>query len=280
MHPIQPFFLEPGTGRGQRFCLFHAARPGVPARGRVLHVHAFAEELNKSRRMSALQARALAEAGYAVLQIDLLGCGDSSGEFSDASWQDWLDDLLSAQAWLSARAQGPLWLWGQRAGCLLANALAERLDEPCQLLYWQPPASGKLLLQQFLRLKLAAGLMDGGAAGAMQALKAEIATGATVEIAGYGLSATLATALEQASLQPPGRPCRAHWLELGAQAEPALLPALSTLAERWRAAGCELQTHALQGPAFWQTSEIEEAPALIAASLDAMRGTLAEQVAA
>ncbi len=39
----------------------------------VVHVHAFAEEMNKSRRMAAMQSRALAAAGFAVLQIDLLG---------------------------------------------------------------------------------------------------------------------------------------------------------------------------------------------------------------
>ncbi|MBK8384562.1 MAG: hypothetical protein IPL11_02315 [Candidatus Accumulibacter sp.] len=41
---------------------------------------------NKSWRIVPLQARALATAGYAVLQIDLMGCGDSSGDFGDATW--------------------------------------------------------------------------------------------------------------------------------------------------------------------------------------------------
>jgi len=44
--------------------------------------------MNKSRRMVALQARALAGRGFAVLQMDALGCGDSAGDMQDATWAD------------------------------------------------------------------------------------------------------------------------------------------------------------------------------------------------
>ena len=75
------FHLSADAGRaGQRFCVFHPAQ-GVP-RGAVVHVPALFEEMNKSRRMVALQARTLAAAGFAVLRIDLHGCGDSSGELA------------------------------------------------------------------------------------------------------------------------------------------------------------------------------------------------------
>src|SRR5687768_8838655 len=79
----EAMFLSAPHG-GRRFCLLHM--PSRPARALVVYVHPFAEEMNKSRRMAALQARALAASGHAVLQIDLLGCGDSSGDFGDASW--------------------------------------------------------------------------------------------------------------------------------------------------------------------------------------------------
>ena len=71
----------------------------------MLYIHPFAEEMNKSRRMAALQSRALAQAGYAVLQIDLLGCGDSSGDFGDATWQSWVSDVVLGCQWL--RSQNP-----------------------------------------------------------------------------------------------------------------------------------------------------------------------------
>jgi len=78
-------FLSAGRHGAGRAALVprHAAQGA--ALGSVLYGHPFAEEMNKSRRMAGLQARALARAGYDVLQIDLRGCGGSSGDFGDAS---------------------------------------------------------------------------------------------------------------------------------------------------------------------------------------------------
>lgn len=101
---MDAFFLP--VGSGQRFAIFHPAQGGT-ARGLVAYVHPFAEEMNKSRRMAALQAKALAAHGYAVLQLDLLGCGDSSGDFGDASWQAWVDDVVLACQWLRRQGDAP-----------------------------------------------------------------------------------------------------------------------------------------------------------------------------
>ena len=109
---MQPtaFFLDTQfRPDGRRFCLFHAPQ-GTP-RGWIVHLHPFAEEMNKSRRMAALQSRVFAAAGYGVLRIDLLGCGDSAGDFGDATWQGWVDDLVAACGWVRERdALAPLWL--------------------------------------------------------------------------------------------------------------------------------------------------------------------------
>ena len=71
---MQPFSLDV-SGRS-RFCLYHPPRRvDAVARGAIVYIHPFAEEMNFSRRMVALQARMLAAQGYAVLQIDLSGCG-------------------------------------------------------------------------------------------------------------------------------------------------------------------------------------------------------------
>ena len=101
----EAFFLASTRGEGdQGFCLFYPAQSHV-VRGLVLYIHPFAEEMNKSRRMAALQARAFAQAGYAVLQIDLHGCGDSAGDFGDATWEHWIDDVVQGCHWLRQRCQ-------------------------------------------------------------------------------------------------------------------------------------------------------------------------------
>ena len=254
---------------GRRYCVFHAARQ-EPARGSVLYVHPFAEEMNKSRRMAALQARALADTGYAVLQVDLLGCGDSSGDFADASWEAWVDDIGTASRWLQQRAPAPLWFWGLRAGCLLAAAAARRTDAECRLVFWQPTPSGNVVLQQFLRMKLAGDLLSGRAKGAMQALRNDLTEGRQVDVAGYALSPAIALGLERADLQPPAQATRLEWLELSTLDDAAVSPAATAHRARWEQSGCEVRCKVVKGPAFWQTSEIEEAPDLIRATLAAM----------
>src|SRR5512133_1710196 len=102
---LEAFYLPFAAGR--RFCLLHAPDAAAPRRGAVVYVHPFAEEMNKSRRAVALQARALAQAGYAVLQIDLHGCGESSGDFGDATWASWIDDVVAACAWLESAGHAP-----------------------------------------------------------------------------------------------------------------------------------------------------------------------------
>ena len=277
----EPFFLSVDAGTlGQRFALYHAPR-GEVTRGLVVHVHPFAEELNKSRRMAALQSRAMAEAGYAVLQLDLLGCGDSAGDFGDASWAQWIVDVVHAARWLKARhahgadapAGPPLWFWGQRVGALLAAEAAAEMRAACNFLFWQPAVAGKTLLQQFLRLKSAGQLASGRMKGAVQALRDELDAGRTVEVAGYTLRPELCRGLDLAVLSPPpfgGRGSRVEWLEVSSHEGAELSSATLAQAARWRSGGWATNTQLVRGPAFWQTTEIEDAPALLQASVQVL----------
>lgn len=265
---MDAFFL-PVVGSGQRFAIYHPAQGGT-TRGLIAYIHPFAEEMNKSRRMAALQARALAARGYAVLQLDLLGCGDSSGDFGDASWQSWVDDVVLACQWLRRQGNAPLWLWGLRAGCLLAAQAATQLNETCNFLFWAPTAAGKPLLQQFLRLKAAGDMASGNAKAMMDSLRQQLAAGKSVDIAGYTLAANLALGLEQATLAAPTAAGRLEWLDLSTQVNASLAPASVKPLQAWKAAGFTVRSQIVMGPAFWQTNEIEEAPALIPATVAAL----------
>lgn len=226
--------------------------------------------MNKARRMVARQARALADAGFAVLRPDLGGCGDSGGEFVDASWSGWLDDIEAGCTWLLDRhPDATLWLWGLRAGCLLASAAAQRWTPAPHLLLWQPPPPGKALLQQFLRLRLAAQLADGGGKGVIESLRAELEAGRPVSVAGYDLPSAVARGLEQARLHPPRAGQVIRWLEVMAREPAQLLPGSVLAMQSWPN-DTDLLTQVVIGPPFWQTTEIEDAPALIEATLQAL----------
>lgn len=256
-------FLQGPSGR-RLFSTFRLPHGAV--RGCVLHVAGFAEEMNKSRRMIAEGGRALAEAGFAVQQVDLSGCGDSSGDFADASWSDWVDDVESAARGLQSRVQAPLWLWGLRTGCLLAAQASERLPHVAGHLFWQPVTSGKSALQQFLRLKMAASLQEPGSRGVIEECRKALAAGEWVEVAGYRLPPAIAAGLESASLSPPATAAPSVWLEVSARPDDGPLPATSAAMARWQAAGHVTRYAAVQGPAFWQSVWMEHAPELIAAT--------------
>lgn len=269
----QAFFLPvetPTHAGGQRFCLFHPPR-GPIQRGRVLYLHPFAEELNTTRRVVAQQARALAGVGYAVLQIDLTGCGDSTGDFADASWSNWLEDAALAHRWLSQCACGPLWLWGMRSGAMLATDLLNTLCEPAHLLLWQPVVSGQQMLQQFVRLH-AAGQWLASVEADLPSPAQQLALGQPVDIAGYTIGPELATGMAQARLQPPAKaaPGRLIWLDMAKQANTALSPSSERELLVWQQAGWQTEARAVSAPFFWQTISNEDAPALIHSTLRAM----------
>jgi exosortase A-associated hydrolase 2 len=263
---LHPFFLQ--GQNGQRFCIFHA--PECNPRGAVIYFHPFAEEMNKSRRMAALQARALAEAGYAVLQIDLCGCGDSEGDFADATWEAWLEDATLAYRWLREQTDAPLYLWGLRAGCLLAASFSERLQEQVSFVFWQPVTSGKQHWQQFARLKLAGEIAAGGGKEVMDLLKRQLESGLVVEIAGYSVSPHLVEGLQGSELLPKGTVGKVFWLESSSREDGTLAPVSLRYIEQWQAAGWWLDAKVVRGPAFWQTVEIEDSPALIETTLAAI----------
>jgi len=269
---LHPFFMAADGGRsGQRFCIHHAPVT-QPVRGAVLYVHPFAEEMNKSRRMAALASRTLAESGFAVLQIDLLGCGDSSGDFGDATWADWVADVEQGARWLREQhPAAPLTLWGLRAGCLLAAEAAARIGSDVGQLHWQPPASGKALLQQFLRLQMAASLVDGKPSTAAADPRQELAAGRSPQIAGYVLNPALTSGLERTQWPPAVGAGRSVWLETSSRDNAPLLPATQTALTRWQQAGHDVVARVVPGPAFWQTQEIEDAPRLVEATLHAMQ---------
>lgn len=267
--PFEAFFAE--WGKGRRFCLLH--RPPGAVAGAIVYVPPFAEELNKSRRMAALAARDLARSGWVVLQVDLMGCGDSEGDLSDASWDDWKLDVRCALDWLHRQTGVLPALWGLRAGCLLAVEAARELAYVPELLFWQPVLSGKQHMQQFLRLRVAANMLENGkGAETTESLRERLLAGEEVEVAGYALPPAVFLGFEHAKLDPIPGGGKLAWFELGAAEGDELSPAARSLADGWKRAGWDVAGQRLKGTSFWQTQEIEEAPSLLAATTSSLAG--------
>ncbi|MDB5920081.1 MAG: hydrolase 2, exosortase system-associated [Massilia sp.] len=276
----QGLFLD--AAPGQRFGLFHP--PAGACRGAVLYVHPFGDEMNKSRRMAALQARALAAAGFGVLQLDLYGCGDSSGEFRDARWALWKQDVAAASAWLGARLGQPVSVWGLRLGALLALDYAHDAHHApytavpvAGLVLWQPVLSGSTFLTQFLRLRVAGDMLahepgrEASATGTA-ALRAALAAGETLEIGGYELAPALAAAIDALDAGVLLPACPVAWFEVVAQDGRQIGARSAKLQADWQARGIDLKAHVVAGKPFWATQEISESAALVDATLAALTG--------
>ena len=231
----------------------------------VIHVPAFAEEMNKSRKIVRDQAVALADKGATVIVPDLFGTGDSAGDFVQADWDIWKQDIRFLVQWAVDRGAKEVTLWGLRAGALLALDLYQDTALGIsRLLLWQPIHSGEQLATQFLRLRMAAGMMSGEPETVAQ-LRERLYRGETIEVAGYEVSPTLIKQLDQTNLKKFTLPpvSRIDWFEVVNKAGKPLLPMSRKLIEEMHAKGLDIRASTVEGEPFWATQELINAPFLI-----------------
>jgi exosortase A-associated hydrolase 2 len=258
---LEPAFIGP---EGERlFCLLR--RPAGPARGCVLIVPAFAEEMNKSRRMIALTAHALAQRGIASVMPDLFGTGDSDGSFADASWERWRADVIRARDWCAQQGLRVTGMLANRLGCALGVAAMRDCAAALETtVFWQPVLDGARTIDQFLRLRVAATLMSADARESVKDLRTRLRSGSVVEVAGYPLGGVLAASIDEVKLDMSGFAAgRLHWMEVVRSAD-AELPAPSVRAmNEWRAAGQQVVCESLVGEPYWTSTEIVTLPELV-----------------
>ncbi len=223
--------------------------------GAVLFLHPFTEEMHKSRRTVAAQARLLAAQGFTVMLLDLTGCGDGDGDFVDARWETWLEDASVALQCLRDCDAGPVTVWGLRLGALLACELESRDKDLKQLVLWQPVLNGEQQIDQFLRLRVAAGAVAEGSSFDRKTLWSELRDGKTLEVAGYELSSELAMAISGVRLHDLTPACPVLWLEVTPTAGRQIaLPSRNVIAH-WEDHSVRVDARALSGEAFWRNHD-------------------------
>lgn len=259
---MTPAFLDGISGK--LFTLYFPYEGSI-CKGAVLHVPAFAEEMNKSRHMVSWQARELAKQGYGVLVFDLFGTGDSEGEFIDIDWNLWIEDIKCLVSWLAKNVSTNITLWGLRLGCLLATISAVKNQYSERLLFWQPVLNGEQYMQQFLRLRLASNLFREGEKETVKSLKTILDAGQALEVAGYRISPQLFSSICQS--QPDVLALRkgdkVAWLEISNNAKPLSVPSQKVITHWQRESGVTVFPLAIEGRQFWSNQEIVKAENLI-----------------
>lgn len=239
--------------------------------GSVLVVPGFNEEMNRCRSMVTIQAQALARLGIGSMVVDLYGTGESDGEYGDARWEAWLEDVNRAIGWLDGQPGGCIALLGIRLGFPLAVSALRDDQKNRALIAWQPVVDGKAYFTQFMRMKMATNLdrtdIPKETTGGM---RAQLAAGNSIEIAGYKIHPELASAIDNLKLDeiiPPDE-SRVAWFEKAGGAEGVLSPASEKLIEGWQQAGKTTEVILFDGPAFWALYDRLPAPDLVSKTSD------------
>ena len=260
---LKPQFL--GEAGGRHFSLQFKAVGA--ARGHIVFLPPFAEEMNRCRALVALQARALCAVGYHCTVLDFYGTGDSEGELANASLSIWHDNIDTALEAIKSASSLPVSLWGLRTGALIAADYATRSQHTIQnLLLWQPVTSGKRFVVQLLRQRVAALVNSGLPAETTSQIRQRLSDGESVEVSGYILGGSIIEDIESLQLADtaPRFTGSAFWLEnVDVDGEP--LPTGSQkVVDKLVAKIPTLEVHTCTGAPVWQLHKRDAAPRLVA----------------
>ena len=243
--------------RGSLFVLLR--RPARPPLECVLFVPPFAEEMNKCRRMFTEVAIGLADSGVIAVLPDLYGTGDSGGDFADGDWETWQSDLAAVARWCLELGHPVTGLLAVRLGCALAVASADKGFIPAvrNSVLWQPVFDGNRFLSQFLRMRVASGLMQ-ARKETVADLRIMLQNFKEVEVGGYLLSKRLADDIECIAVPDvlPQSLGRVSWLEVTRQSDTPLPAVSQELVERTQSRGGIVHVVCASGEPFWSTTEI------------------------
>lgn len=225
--------------------------------------------------MLTLLADALGEGGHHVMLPDFYGTGDSEGEFSEASWSGWLEQLICCIASMQSDYEISRYsLVALRTGALLVADCLQRLPASLEkLVFWQPVIDGDVYLNQFLRIRLASNMLAGDEKVNTQSLKQLLADGDVVEVAGYALTSAVADGLSKSSLKRIDASSlpETYWIDLVAREGVAPPLPNRNLIETWDEAEVNVQYRAVAGESFWNSAEIVENHELVTKTVDFLK---------
>jgi exosortase A-associated hydrolase 2 len=266
---FSPQFLAGGAGN----IFVHAVAPRSAGGGDVVvMLPPLFEELNKSRRMYALQARSFASRGLIAILPDLHGIGDSEGDISTASLQIWRQDLDNVMQWIGESEKPQrIHVFGLRSAALFFGMIDSTVSPIASWILWSPIERGSRLVRDLFRQALIVARNRGDASITSKGLRERASAQGYIEISGYRLSADLLGQLENLSVPESVPPAvGVHWFDVRAGLNPGAGVREPASVGRWRDAGCEVDYRLCEGPPFWQTAEISTVAKLVEETTDAI----------
>lgn len=185
----------------------------------VILVPPFAEEMNRSKRMYVLCARMLAQSGYHAICFDFSGTGDSSGEWGQFSYSDWLSDLTEVVSHARRDSCRVNFISLRFAALVLADTIKAGDIDAEKCVFWDPVESGEILMRQLVRMKIAAAMADDSKKISTQEVTDAIARDGYFESGGYHITQSMFEEIQQKKISTNIinilRQSEAHWMTLG-----------------------------------------------------------------
>ncbi len=206
--------------------------------------------MNKIRRMLTVTGQRLNLAGIALVNPDLYGTGDSEGEFRDASWSQWLEDLRSSLAWANEAGLQVRGLLGVRTGALLAAEFAAKVASVRASVLWQPVQNGRSFLNQFLRVRVVSNSVNKGVRETVESLMDQIDSGKVLRVSGYELTQTVASPLSQGNLDSLATSALGNAVSIDVKRTGS-----ETLEQTTKCGSITLTQFALKGEPYWNSVE-------------------------
>lgn len=235
-----------------------------------------AEEMNKCRHLFSILRQRLHGQSDTLL-LDPFGTGDSSGDLTDATVQQWTCDWLTVIERADKAGYQKINIIAVRFGALqLFDILQHKQPLPLnKIVLWQPYLQSSVCLQQFLRLKIVEQMAAGNKISQKQ-LEQQLDSGAVIEVAGYPVTQNFVNSIldikEVAHLPACYQQTPLLWLETSLQQN------ISPVCEKgmlllsgFFAAEFEL----LHGTAWWNATELVYNSELIASSVAFLTGQTA-----
>ncbi len=250
-----------------RGCLLGVLRQPPEPTGRpgVVVCNPFAEERKSSAFVMARLALAATDAGFPSLRFDYYGCGDSEGDFIDATVDTRLADIADAAASLRERAGvADLILLGLRLGGTLAVRAAQDMAGCTGLALIEPITDGAAYLGGEMRRKLLRQMMTSGKGGGSRAemMKELERDDAVLDADGFAVRGSTykglcALGIREGEVAFAGRVlvCQVHFNKKP-KAE------LEAVCDAYRNAGAEVDFRRLVLPPFWNRIDVAPAPEL------------------
>ena len=183
------------------FTISHLPNAADTAKGGILLVPPFFEELNHSRYFYTQLAQRVCAAGYESLYFDYSCTGDSAGEFADAIWEHWIEDLQLAFDTLNARCSLKAIVGVRGAALTLSAWLKKTSQNDFALSLVAPTMNGVEIADAMLKSEILRAAFEGRKISREQFLE-NIREQGHAQMGGYRVPHKLLDAISRESFLP------------------------------------------------------------------------------